>query len=232
MHCWLIRRLMLLIVITSVLGLLSSARNGLPLEKKYTIKGFERLNWNVLPEPLTDKQKLEEGVWSLMNDGGKPMLLLAPYDERDLALAADIIFPKRRDECGAVGVFLNYIYHEDVDWASYILLLIYPDGTYSIGHSQNGHMVRERQGRFTLRRRTPQNITLKLAKLNDRLFVVLNNYKTLIQVGVEPTSGGFGFQVMPHSQIKLSDFELTIFGEVDYPFKGLDVIEFFTSAQR
>jgi|GEM_PF-1962608 len=232
MCCLLIRWSTLLAVTASVLGLLSSAKNGLPLEKKYSIEGFERLNWNVQPENLADKQKLAEGTWSLANDGGEPMLLVAPYGERDLALAANIVFPKRRDECGAVGVFVSYEYYEDVNWASYILLLVYPDGTYSIGHSQNGHMVRERQGRFKLRRRTPRNVTIKLAKLNDRLFIVLNSYKTLIQVGVEPIPGGFGFQLMPHSRVELSDFELIVFGEIDYPFKGLDVIEFFTSAQR
>ena len=228
MHCLFIRWLTVLVVIAGTLGLPVSAKDSLPLERKYSIEGFERLNWNVVPESLADKQKLEEGVWSLTNDGSEPMLLLAPYNERDLAVTADIVFP-RRGECSAVGVFVSYEYYEDVDWASYILLLIYPNGTYSIGHSQNGHMVRQRKGRFTLRRRTPQNVTLKLAKLNDRLFVVLNNYKTLIQVGVEPTPGGFGFQLMPNSQVELSDFELSVFGEVDYPFKGLDVIKFFAS---
>jgi hypothetical protein len=231
MHCLFIRWLAALVAIIGVLSLPALAEGSLPLEKKYSLEGFERVNWNVLPESLADKQKLEEGVWSLANDGGEPMLLLAPYDERDLALTADIVFPGR-DECGAVGVFVSYEYYEDVDWASYILLMIYPDGMYSIGHSQNGHMVRQRKGRFTLRRRTPQNVTLKLAKLNDRLFVVLNSYKTLIQVGVEPTPGGFGFQLLPHSRVELSNFELSVFGEIDYPFKGLDVIKFFTSGNR
>jgi len=228
MRCLLIRWITVLVVIAGMLGLSVSAKDGLPLEKKYSISGFARLNWNVMPESLADKQKLEEGVWSLTNDVSEPVLLLAPYSERDLALAADITFP-RRDECSAVGVFVSYEYYEDVDWASYILLLIHPDGTYSIGNSQNGHMVRQRQGRFTLRRRTPREVSLKLAKLNDRLFVMLNSYRTLIQVGVEPKPGGFGFLLLPHSQVELSDFELSVFGEIDYPFKGLDVIEFFTS---
>ncbi len=229
MYCLFIRWLIALVAIISVLSLSASAKEGPQLEKKYSIKGFERLNWNVLPESLADKQKLEEGIWSLTNSGGESMLLLAPYRERDLAFAANITFPKRRDECNAVGVFVSYEYYEDVDWASYMLLLIYPDGTYSIGHSQNGHMVRQRQGRFTLRRREPHKVSLKLAKLNDRLFVMLNSHKTLIQVGVEPKPGGFGFLLMPHSRVELSDFELSVFGEIDYPFKGLDVIEFFAS---
>jgi hypothetical protein len=217
--------------IAGALSLAVLAGAALPLEKKYSVEGFDKLQWKVIPDSLAEMQKLDDGAWSLVNDGGETMLLLAPYDERDLAFTAEIAFP-RGDNSRAVGVFVNYRYYEDVAWASYFLLLVYPDGRYTIGHSQNGHMVRQGRGKFKLRRREPHKVSLKLAKLNDRLFVVLNSYKTLIQVGIEPVSGGFGFLLGPQSRVKLSDFELSLFNEVDYPFRGLDVVDFFTSGNR
>ncbi len=223
-----VRWLAVIAAIVGTLFLPVSAESTLPLEKKYSVKGFEKLQWNVIPDSLADLQQLEDGAWSLFNESGEPMLLLAPYDERDLAFAAELTFPKG-DNHKAMGVFVSYRYYKDVGWASYILLMVYPDGSYSIGHSQNGHMVRQQRGKFRLRRREPRRISLKLAKLNDRLFVVLNSYKTLIRVGIDPEPGGFGFLLMPHSRAELSGFELSVYGEVDYPFRGLDVIEFFTS---
>jgi hypothetical protein len=203
------------------------AAKPLPLEEKYAIKGFENLKWKVLPAEMAETQKLEDGEWSLVNLGGMQMLLLADYEERDIAVTCDITFPRIVHTGDSVSFFFNYKYYDYLGRSSFTQLRITPNGKYSFGQSDGAHMVVQQEGAFPLERDNPRHISLYAAKLRNGLFIALNKQQSAIKIGVEAEQGGFGFALPPGTSAKLSKFRFTVYKEISHPFEGVDVISLF-----
>lgn len=225
MKIWMGNGLTLTALLLCALFLGAAVADDIPLEKKYSLTGFEKLRWEVHPSELAGNQELDSGVWKLTNPTPVTMLLLAPYAESNIALAVDIFF-QERNENSFVGVFLDYVHHEHVDSFSYLQLLVYPDGRYSFGHTVYAAPSSEKRGRFPLLPRNPGKVTLRLTRLRDHLFLTLNDRRLVIQEGVEG-QGGFGFLVGPGSRVQLSEFRFTVYGEMENPFKGVDPAKLF-----
>ncbi len=204
-----------------------NAAKPIPLEEKYAVNGFENLKWKVLPEGMAEAQKLEGSEWSLANTGGMLMLLLADYQERDLAVTCDITFPRTVQAGDSVSFFFNYKFYDYLGRASFTQLRITPNGKYAFGHSDGEHMVVQQEGAFPLVRDNPRRISFFAVKLRDGLFIALNKQQSAIKVGVEPIQGGFGFALPPGTSAKLSKFRFTVYKEVGHPFEGVDVIRLF-----
>ncbi len=202
------------------------------LEVKYSIAGFEKLNWKITPPEHATSLEMNNGEWRLANSGSSTLLVVAPYNERDFGIACEIAFPKRLPQGERVSVLFNYQYYETLGKSSYAEIRLYPDGKFEFGHSDNGYMLVQQTGRFPLFRGRNRDVKLYFAKLRNEIHFVINNKRSTIKVGIEAKQGGFGFGLPPGSSAVLSNFKFTVYREVDVPFEGVDVIGLFAPKQR
>lgn len=197
------------------------------LQQKYSITGFENLNWEIMPAEFAGVAMAEAGEWALANPGGGCLYAVAPYNERDYALACEVVFPKRLPPGERVSVFFNYHYYETLGRADYAEIRLYPDGRFEFGHSDDGFMILQQEGRFPLLHRNKRLVKFHFAKLRNELHLVINGKASVIKVGVEAKQGSFGFALPPGSSALLRDFRFTVFREVDVPFERVNVIDLF-----
>lgn len=202
-------------------------RDPISLEVKYSIAGFNKLNWEIKPESDSEHLKPGEETWALANPTGASMLAVATYSERDFGLACRVLFPKRVMPGGRISVFFNYQFHEAVEKSTYAELRLYPDGKWEFGHTENGYMRLQQEGRFPFLPGKNREVKLHLAKLRNELHFSLNEKRSVIKVGIEAKQGGFGFSLPPQGSVTLRDFKFTVFREIDRPFAGVDVIGLF-----
>jgi hypothetical protein len=220
---------LLLLCILCLAQLPAAAQTNKPVSmvEKYSVKSFDKLKWQILPAELAEAQKLENGEWSLCNLSGGQLLLLADYQEQDIAVNCDIVFSNIVHTGDSVSFIFNYQYHEELGLAFYTQLRLTPDGKYFFGHSDGSHMVLQQEGRFPLAHDNPRRISLYAAKLRNDLFLAVNKRRFTIRTGIDNEPGGFGFLLQPGTKARLRNFRFVVYDEVNYPFEGVDVIKLF-----
>jgi hypothetical protein len=197
------------------------------LEQKYSVTGFENLNWEILPAEYSGIAMTDEGEWALACPGGTSIYAVAPYNERDYGIACEVTFPRRLPPGERVSVLFNYHYYETLDKADYAEIRLYPDGRFEFGHSDNGFMILQQEGRFPLLHSDKRLVKFYFAKLRNELHLVINGKTSVIKVGVEAKQGSFGFALPPDSSAVLRNFKFTVFREVDVPFERVNVVDLF-----
>jgi len=217
------RTLTLLTVFLLVWALLAST---VPLEKKYSLRGFSSLRWVLYPQEATGCEP-EDEVWSAWNDSSLALLLIGPYREEDFELAATVRFSPERPG-GSVGVIFNVQPgYEDGNRPTYMLCRIGAAGTILFAALHSGTEYPISQERFGLDRAHPRELRLDFVKKRQRVELTVNGQKRVFEDEAPLPPGGFGFSIAPDTQVELSDFYFAKYGEKDIPFRGVDVKKFF-----
>jgi hypothetical protein len=205
------------------LMLLAQQAGSVELEKQYTVKGFEHFRWELLP--AEGELTLEDGVCLLRNETNQKLILLSASRVRDIAVSVDLVFSGR--ERSWAGILLDYNYYADLDSASYTHIVLYSDGKLSVGRTARDAPQEDQSGIFPLNRKHPRRVSLNIFKLRDRLRVIVNGEKMDYRLPEGEEMGNFGMLLAPYREVSMSNLELTVYHEPDFPFKGIKYKDIF-----
>jgi len=214
-------------MLTAACTLLLSAA---PLTKKYSLKKFSALRWEVYP-PDVSVQKPDEEVWSVGNPSAEDLLLIAPYQEENFELAATIRFSEATPH-GSVGIVFNVQdNYEDGELPTYMLCRLSTRGETLFATVQRGAEYAIEKGRVDPGPHGLAKFKVRFVKRRDRLSLTVNGQKREFRDDTSLPAGGFGFLIAAETEVELSDFYFAKYHEMDIPFKGVDVKKLFPKEQ-
>jgi len=218
-----VRTLTLLGTLLLACTLLSSA---VPLEKKYSLRGFTSLRWVVYPQEATVAEAGDK-AWSLRNDSSRGLLLIGPYREENLELATTVRFSPEHP-VGSVSVIFNVQPdYEAGERPTYMFCRISSPGKILFGAVHAGTEYAISEERFGPDREHPEEVRIDFVKKRERVDLLVNGRKRAFVDDAPLPPGGFGFLIAADTEVELSDFYFAKYGEKDIPFRGVDVKEFF-----
>jgi len=200
--------------------------SAIPLEKKYSLKGFSSLRWELYP-PDAKCAEFGEKECTVTNDSSQTVLVIGPYEEENLELGVTIHFAPTH-EGGCVGVIFNV----QPDYAkgerpTYMVCRVSSHGEVLFAAVHSGTQYPISHGRFTLNREHPRVVRVDLLKRRERVELTVNGQERVLVDETPLPPGGFGFLLAPGTEVKLTDLYFAKYGEVDYLFKGVDVEKLF-----
>lgn len=200
--------------------------SAVPLEKKYSLKGFSALRWETHPKDAVAAEFADE-VCSVQNESSHTLLLIGPYREESFEIAATVRFSPKCPQ-GSVGVIFNVQHdYEQGERPTYMLCRISLRGEILFAAVHSGSEYAISRERFALDRKHPNRVRIDFLKKRQRVELMVNGQKRVLMDEAPLPPGGFGFLVAPGTALELSDFYFAKYGEVEYLFKGVDVEKLF-----